>query len=482
MHAQEGPTSGNTKIVVEGYGFKQVKFDNGTYRGDVPIYARFNDMQGNPIGEPKQGQKITNEQFVWYSPPANVGTKAIMSVSFDQQNWQQVIPSNKDHSFLYFNAPQVTAIEPHFGPVKSKKDEVAILHGRNFVCPENDCSQIFVRFGYPNNATYVPGKWLSESQIQVIVPKYTKPDVLPVDVTLNDQDFTNDNVTYGFFDPFLLDVTPRLIPARGGTRLTLHGFGFVNSEADQIESLFGTKKDGDLNCNAKTPCITKATFESKNILYTDSLPKASLTLASDGTALGDQGFTVDASVYQGGFTDAKIVVWYIHDLEYQSLNRNDVPKNLQVPLIISTEFHWDLNDYEKFTKYSNFTCRFKIGTETIYTTARMDGVPLGSMYDDSDGQVLPNAVVCPSPKTKIHGKARLDISFNGQDFGGDFEFEFTDPVDLYRMTPQCGPRGGNTKTKLLGSGFATSKYEVHSKFGVIGTQKIVKEQVINWAW
>ena len=61
------------------------------------------------------------------------------------------------------------------------------------------------------------------------IPKYTKPDILQVDISMNGKDYTNDHVTYGFYDAFVLDVTPRLISRRGGTRLSVIGFGFVNS-------------------------------------------------------------------------------------------------------------------------------------------------------------------------------------------------------------------------------------------------------------
>jgi hypothetical protein len=52
----------------------------------------------------------------------------------------------------------------------------------------------------------VKGNKTGDNEVSCIVPKYTKPDVLPVEVTFNGADYTNDNQTYGFFDPFILDV------------------------------------------------------------------------------------------------------------------------------------------------------------------------------------------------------------------------------------------------------------------------------------
>jgi len=64
------------------------------------------------------------------------------------------------------------------------------------------------------------------------VPKYTKPDVLPVEVSFNNFDFTSNGFTYGFFDAYLLNVSPRLVSHLGNTTLTLDGFGFVNAGDD----------------------------------------------------------------------------------------------------------------------------------------------------------------------------------------------------------------------------------------------------------
>lgn len=93
------------------------------------------------------------------------------------------------------------------------------------------------------------GTILSATQIEVPIPVYTKPDILPVEVSMNKRDFTNDHVTYGFYDAFVLDVQPKLISKRGGTKLTIKGFGFVNSGTGELQSKFGTIDQGELNCN-----------------------------------------------------------------------------------------------------------------------------------------------------------------------------------------------------------------------------------------
>jgi len=62
------------------------------------------------------------------------------------------------------------------------------------------------------------------------IPKYPAPETLNVDVSFNDQDYTNDNVKFGFLDPYILDVRPRLISPHGTTKVSLTGYGFVHLE------------------------------------------------------------------------------------------------------------------------------------------------------------------------------------------------------------------------------------------------------------
>jgi hypothetical protein len=436
MHPQAGPTSGKTRLEVQGIGFKQFKYDDGRIRDDMPLYVKFVDAStGKQIGDVGLITEIDNDAFVWYTPKAKEGTKAILYLSLNNQNWQAVIPTEKSYSYLYYNAPIVTSIEPHYGPVKSPNDETAIVYGQNFKCPQDDCSQVIVRFGDYEYGTVVPGEVLSSQSIKVHVPKYTKPDVLQVEVSMNGRDYTNDHVTYGFFDAFVLSVNPRLIVREGGTKLTVRGFGFVNSEADLLMGKFGDKTEGDLNCGQNKRCTVPAQFIDMHTMTTKSLPQSQVKY-KDGSSIGYNGMTVDVAVYGGQFTDNKLEVYYIYDPEYISINRDSVPRNLQVPLMIETNFHWDNNNAEQFFKYSNFTCRFTVGNTVKVTQGRMESIPIGAGYSESHKTWLPTHVICPSAKFDVSGKGHISVSPNGVDYVTEgFVFEFTDPIDIYRIAP-----------------------------------------------
>ena len=87
IHPQSGPTSGKTRVEVRGIGFKQFKYENGTIRDDIPLYAKFEDVNGVKIGDIQTITDIDNDSFVFWTPKAVVGTQAILMISFNQQQW-----------------------------------------------------------------------------------------------------------------------------------------------------------------------------------------------------------------------------------------------------------------------------------------------------------------------------------------------------------------------------------------------------------
>ena len=137
----------------------------------------------------------------------------------------------------------------------------------------------------------------------------------------------------------------------------------------------------------------------------------------NGTNIGMDGFAIEAAVYNNEYTTNNILIWYIYDPNFKSISRNSTPINLSLPILIQTEFYWEKNDYSRFQRYSNFTCRFTIGNEHYYTAGRMETMPFGSRYENDDNLVenliLPTHVLCASPRVQNPGTAVMDISING---------------------------------------------------------------------
>ena len=87
--------------------------------------------------------------------------------------------------------------------------------------------------------------FVDKTMVRCKVPQYTKPDVLFVELTMNGESYTNDNKTFGFFDPFVLDADPKLLATDGTTNLQVKGLGFVNSGETKV--LFSNRTT-PLNC------------------------------------------------------------------------------------------------------------------------------------------------------------------------------------------------------------------------------------------
>jgi hypothetical protein len=63
----------------------------------------------------------------------------------------------------------------------------------------------------------------------------------------------------------------------------------------------------------------------------------------------------------------------------------------------------------------------------------------------------------------------MDIAINGHNYSGNFDFTFTEVLKLHRTVPMSGPLYGNSRTRLIGTGFRLSnkKMDVGAKWGPI---------------
>lgn len=88
--------------------------------------------------------------------------------------------------------------------------------------------------------------------VRCLTPAYPAPETLTVDVSFNGLDYSNEKVTYGYIDPFVLQVEPRLISASGSTKVALKGYGFVRMEDSKMQAEFANENE-TLTCQGQ-PC------------------------------------------------------------------------------------------------------------------------------------------------------------------------------------------------------------------------------------
>lgn len=173
-----GPSHGHTKIVIDGMGFMPFKNETGDNIG-MPLWVRFVDKEsGEAIGEITEALDVTSSSFSWFNPPARPDTEAILQISFNKIEWQSIIQYGATYSYLYYESPSITGIEPKFGPVKNPLNESVDITGKNFKCPDTECKDLYVRFGPADNGIKVKGERVDANTIRCVIPKYTKPDVL----------------------------------------------------------------------------------------------------------------------------------------------------------------------------------------------------------------------------------------------------------------------------------------------------------------
>ena len=87
LRPQSGPTTGRTRIEISGIGFQQIRTEQGPYRNDISVYVKFKDLDGNDIGNATKITDMDNDIIIWHTPNATEGTKAILYLSFNKQNW-----------------------------------------------------------------------------------------------------------------------------------------------------------------------------------------------------------------------------------------------------------------------------------------------------------------------------------------------------------------------------------------------------------
>lgn len=300
-----GPTNGGTILRVQGYGFKLHR----SHLNDK-LWARFVDSanQEQLLAPPTEATNLGIDAFEWVTPSVKSAGDALLQISLNKRDWHDVKdPASAATSFTYYAAPHITSVSPSFGHVKSTKEQFVELKGSGFECFDADCQELKCRFGNtPDSYVYVQGSLVTgsgsdgKSSVKCKVPQYTKPDVLKIELTINDESYTSDNYTYGFFDPFVLDASPRLIAVDGSTVVDIEGIGFVDS--GETKALYSNRSKPVVCGGAGTECTKAAKFVDKRTLRAPTYPQAELKYKGTGKSVGWDAISIDATVIGEEFT------------------------------------------------------------------------------------------------------------------------------------------------------------------------------------
>jgi len=284
----------------------------------------------------------------------------------------------------------VTQVDPVYGVTKNPENGDITITGENFECPrselnaaEEDCSKIRVRFTNKfGDEIYMDGHKTSEDKIKCPIPKYPSPETLDVDITMNDQDYTNNGVTFGYIDPYILGVSPRLVSSRGTTKLRLDGYGFVQMEDDKTLVDFMSDNAG-LQCSGGV-CTRTYRVENENVAEVEACVQDNV-LKPSGVNIGYDAFTVNMMDPAGNFAKNDIDLWYYRDPVFNSLSSSFAYANEHKPIMVNTNFFWgEGNQLERVRKHGNFTCRFTGDSgKQMFEAGVMETSPIGMYKQDT---------------------------------------------------------------------------------------------------
>jgi hypothetical protein len=467
---KRGPSSGGTLIKIAGFGFTPYRDDDGEVL-PRPVLLRLRRFNQTGVTAPKEAEFVDNEHVHWETPPGEPESSHILELSLNGQDYSPVLMPKDNYSYEYYSSPRVVAIYPPYGPLESANPVTIFVKGTNFVCQEGKCARVMCRFGKGDEAIFVTGVHVSPTEIHCQAPKYNRPDVVPVEISLDGEYYTNDGKEFGFYDPFVWSVKPKIVSRRGNTTITIHGHGFVNTTGTYLKVRYGYPHKR-LTCKGG-PCIVNGTYIDKNTIKAQTVPYDEVVYERLGKAVGKDDFAVEVSVYGDDFTDNNASISYFADPTYGNPSPGQAAANGNETVLIPANFHTNAsdpknndNDEEKLRKFGNATCRF---TSLSGKSIEVQGMFLH--YPLREGESL-NAISCPSPEWDLPKDTEeetllLDMSINGgADYLGRKLFKITERLEIYRLYPPCGPTHGKTRMKLVGTGFKQYQ-ELHLKWGVL---------------
>ena len=501
IHPEEGPSAGGNDIFIYGVGFlepffaldKENNLKAALYDGKVQreIFYRFVDFQDDTViyGETQKislEEDATTQKIVLKSPsilesPNHRGRnhiKTMIQLSYDGENfcdYENII-------YKFFNLPNILDITPKYAPLEAK-DQTIELKLDNLDCNgKDDCSRgIKCRFTATkegSNKVFIKeGHFIGPNKVKCDAPNVNIPEEFNIEASINGgDDYTNNNFNYTYYDPFVLKVEPQMLSEKGNTELKITGYGFANT-GSSMKVMFGDSDKETIKCEGKR-CLSKAEYVDSTILNTVSKPRDKVIDKETGQPIEHyKKFPVEVAIYNDDFTNNKVSVFYyedpkiinnidlvsdevLHLTPYSKAVLKDslvdsIPCNIDTFIPIPVDGSEIERHLDEINNYAKYTCLFEANGKTKITDGVYTKFPLNN--------TVHNLFLCQSPQfvNEVTDKATIKISLNGYDFSDDsYHIALTDPVNIYKVVPPCGPIEGGTSVKIYGTGFQNSEKAV----------------------
>jgi len=475
MGPNKGPTIGGTRVKLIGIGFDEV-FDFQKDPSKRVVYYRFIDHADQSIqyGNITKAKVISNNEINLITPSVRKNdTVADIELSYNTENFQK-IPNN---TFTFYILPNITDLTPRYGPLKANDYDKIKLTLDNYFCSEN-CDTLICSYRSKNNILYEKGLYVGPNKVDCTIPRVNIPESYVVELSFdNGENWTNNKFTYSFYDPYVIRVVPPMVTSKGGTPLTITGFGFANS-GENLKVKFGTV-DRPLECDLAN-CVKVGNYSKDTVVTVTSFPRDIVSYAASGRSVKFDKFAVEVSVYNDDFTKNNITIFYydepkivplLDDTYFRKLDPKvkkmiresllkSIPANLDTMISIPINTQSIKESFKTIENYANYTCKYTMKKTNI--TKVTNGI-ITSIPMDKDEK---NIFLCQSPQWEEVGDSAISVSLNGYDFTEEtYDIAFTDPINILKLIPPCGPIDGGTNVNLIGTGFERSK-DMIFKWGV----------------
>ena len=501
IHPEEGPSAGGNDIFIYGIGFlepffaldKENNLKAALYDGKVQreIFYRFVDFEDDGIiyGETQKislDEDATTQKIVLKSPSilnshnyrGRNNIKTMIQLSYDGENFCDY----ENILYKFFNLPNIIDITPKYAPLEAKDQSIELTLDNLNCNGKDDCSRgIKCRFTATkedSNKVFIEdGQFIGQNKVKCNAPNVNIPEEFNIEASINGgDDYTNNNFNYTYYDPFVLKVEPQMLSEKGNTEIKITGYGFANT-GSSMKVMFGDSDIETIKCDGKR-CLSKAEYIDSTILNTVSKPRDKVIDKETGQPIEHyKKFPVEVAIYNDDFTNNKVSVFYYEDPKI--INNIDsvpdetlhltpyskavlreslvdsIPCNLDTFIPIPVDGSEIERNLDEINNYAKYTCLFEANGKKKITDGIYTKFPLNN--------TVHNLFLCQSPQfiNEVTDKATIKISLNGYDFSDDsYYIALTDPVNIYKIVPPCGPIEGGTNVKIYGTGFQKSEKAV----------------------
>jgi len=384
--------------------------------------------------------------------------------------------------FTYIQDPRIWSVHPTTGPATG--GTIISLRGSLFV----EVSNISCRL-----ADYiVPARWLSEAEVECVVPPRSGDDAVSIFFSFNGQDYIDSGHDFLYQDELSIqNVEPTSVSHTGGTQLTITGKGFTLSSS--LICRFGDLLLSAAYVNETTISCTSPPYSAGEVLL--QVSNNQQDFSSPTTLMVVQRpLLLEMTPKYGSVLGGTIVAIVGEDIPTNNGTVclfDGIPSTL-VKTISSAELLCETPAMPNATiahvwlqipgqQLVETRLEFHyVPSPVVKSIAPVTGPPEGGTpviisgdgFSDVEGLSClfgPGSVVsgrwlsaqkiqCVSPKSSSGaGSVPLSISVNGVDFSGTTStFAYVDKPRLYRMKPNEGPSAGGIAVVIQGSGFYKS--------------------------